>query len=67
MTKDDAAPERAPGRPTLSPTGERMKDRKIKMLDEQWRKFQALGGAAAFRAQLDATPWPQEERQQHPE
>jgi hypothetical protein len=46
------------GRPSISPTGEAMKMRHVRMLDDDWEKCLALGGSAWVRARVREAPWP---------
>jgi hypothetical protein len=44
--------DRGQGRKPLSPSGEAMKPRQIRMTDAEWAKCMALGGGAWVRAQI---------------
>ena len=44
--------DRGQGRKPVSPTGEVMKPRQLRMLDAEWEKCKRLGGAAWVRAQI---------------
>jgi len=44
--------DRGQGRKPLSPTGETMKPRQIRMTDGEWAKCIALGGAGWVRNQI---------------
>lgn len=50
--------DRGQGRKPLSPTGEAMKPRQIRMTDAEWAKCIALGGAAWVRKQIDKAKLP---------
>lgn len=50
--------ERGQGRKPISPTGEAMKPRQIRMTDAEWAKCMALGGSAWVRAQIDKAKEP---------
>jgi hypothetical protein len=44
--------DRGQGRKPLSPTGELMQPRQIRMTDAEWEQCRELGGAAWVRAQI---------------
>lgn len=44
--------DRGQGRKPISPTGELMKPRQIRMTDAEWAKCLALGGAAWVRERI---------------
>jgi hypothetical protein len=44
--------DRGQGRKPISPTGEPMKPRQIRMTDAEWAKCIALGGAAWVREKI---------------
>ena len=44
--------DRGQGRKPISPTGELMKPRQMRMTDDEWAKCIRLGGAAWVRAQI---------------
>ena len=48
--------DRNQGRKPISPTGELMKPRQIRMTDAEWAKCIALGGAAWVRKKIHAAP-----------
>jgi hypothetical protein len=60
--KKDVAPGKAPparshadrgqGPKTISPTGEKMAGRNVRMTDAEWEKCKRLGGAVWLRAQI---------------
>jgi hypothetical protein len=50
--------DRNQGRKPLSPSGELMKPRHIRMTDEEWAKCLALGGAAWVRDKIKRAPLP---------
>lgn len=44
--------DRGQGRKPLSPTGELMQPRQVRMTDAEWEKCRRLGGAAWVREQI---------------
>jgi hypothetical protein len=46
------------GRKPLSPSGELMKPRQIRMTDAEWAKCRALGGAQFVREAINKAPEP---------
>ena len=57
--------DRGQGRKPLSPSGELMKPRHIRMNDAEWAKCLALGGAAWVREKIKrASPPPPTEKEQ---
>jgi hypothetical protein len=44
--------DRGQGRKPLSPSGEAMKPRQIRMTDAEWEKCMALGGASWVREKI---------------
>ncbi|MEX3982816.1 hypothetical protein AB4Y45_27970 [Paraburkholderia sp. EG287A] len=45
--------DRKMGRPTISPDGEAMTPRQVRMDDARWQKCRRLGGAAWIRDRID--------------
>ena len=56
--KPHGGPDRGQGRKPISPTGETMKGRPIRMTDAEWDKCKALGGAAWIRERIHEAPMP---------
>lgn len=52
MTEKRPPNDRDQGRKPVSPTGEVMKARPIRMTDEEWGKCKALGGASWVRERI---------------
>jgi hypothetical protein len=57
--------DRGQGRKPLSPTGEAMKPRQIRMTDAEWAKCIALGGAGWVRKQIAKAKTPPSPQSEH--